>query len=207
MDGNGGVVFEQKLPPEAIAASEKLADKLEATVIGNFEDVIYCNALGDPTLLVEVNSLWGESIPTMIPSLADNGPDQYHKLVFMSNDVDMLRDVMRPQLEELALKNGATVTTSFPTILELLPAGCSKALGVQKLCEFLDIDPATELLAMGDAENDKGMLEMAAIGVAMGNGSPVAKEAADIVLEERSDDGAAGLAMEYFSPLRDQDDS
>jgi len=44
---------------------------------------------------------------------------------------------------------------------------------------------------------------MAAIGVAVGNGCPVAKAAADIVLEQHSCDGAAGLAMQHFSPLRD----
>ena len=206
VDGNGNIVFEQKLPQEAIVASEKLAAKFKTTIIGNFEDTIYGNAVGDPALLAEVNSLWGEPIPTMIPSLANDGP-QFHKLVFMSNNVDMLREELRPELEKLAQANGATVTTSHPTILEILPAGCSKALGVQKLCETLGIDPATELLALGDAENDKGMLEMAAIGVAVGNGSPLAKAAADIVLEQQSDDGAAGLAMECFSPLRDEQDS
>lgn len=202
VDGEGKVVFERKLPLPAIAAAEAMAAKFLTTIIGNFEDCIYGNAVGDPTLLAAVNAKWGEPIPTIVPSLAKDGP-QFHKLVFMSTDVDMLRDDMRPKLEVLARENGATVTTSHPTILELLPEGCSKALGVQKLCEALGIDPGTELLAMGDAENDKGMLEMAAIGVAVGNASPVAKAAADVVLEERSDDGAAGLAMEHFSPLRD----
>ena len=43
-----------------------------------------------------------------------------------------------------------------------------------------------------------GMLKMAAIGVAMGNGSGLAKDAADDVLEESNDKGAAGLAMEVL---------
>ena len=203
VDGNGRVVFEKKLPPKAVEASEKLAAKLNTTIIGNYEDVIYGNTAGDPALLDEVNALWGEPIPVVVNSLASDGPDTYQKLVFMSNDVDMMRMKLRPQLEELAKRMEATVTTSYPTILEILPAGCSKALGVEMLCKELEIDVATQLLSIGDAENDKGMLEVAAIGVAVGNGDKVSKEAADIVLEKRSDDGAAGLAMIHFSPLRE----
>jgi hydroxymethylpyrimidine pyrophosphatase-like HAD family hydrolase len=43
---------------------------------------------------------------------------------------------------------------------------------VAKLCEAFGIDPSTELLAIGDAKNDVGMLEMASIGVAVGNACP-----------------------------------
>ena len=42
---------------------------------------------------------------------------------------------------------------------------------------------------------------MASIGVAMGNGSPVAKAAADIELLETNGEGGAGLAMERYSKL------
>jgi hydroxymethylpyrimidine pyrophosphatase-like HAD family hydrolase len=62
----------------------------------------------------------------------------------------------------------------------------------------LGIHPSTELLAIGDAENDVGMLEMAAIGVAVGNACPRAQEAADFWMEETNDDGGAGSAMELF---------
>lgn len=203
VDGDGEVVFEKKLPPKAVAASEILAAKFNTTIIGNFQDIIYGNDMGDAALLGEVNALWGEPVPVLVPSLASDGPDTYHKLVFMSNDVDMLKNELRPELEKLAEETEATVTTSFPTILEILPAGCSKALGVEMLCKKLQIDPATQLLALGDAENDKEMLQMAAIGVAMGNGSPICKKAADVVMEKRSDEGAAGLAMGHFSPLRE----
>ncbi|CAB9518297.1 Sugar phosphatase YidA [Seminavis robusta] len=205
VDADGTVIFEKKLPKEATIASEAIAARFNATIIGNYEDAIYCNTAGDPQLLDEVNSLWGEPVPIPVDSLANDGP-QFHKLVFMSNDVDMLRDDMRPELELLAKENGATVTTSFPTVLEILPEGCSKALGVRKLCEKLGVDPGKELLALGDAENDKEMLETACIGVAMGNASPVAKAAADIELVETSSQGGAGLAMERYSKLGSEED-
>jgi hydroxymethylpyrimidine pyrophosphatase-like HAD family hydrolase len=86
-------------------------------------------------------------------------------------------------------------------MLELLPEGCSKALGVQKLCEVLGVDPSTQLLALGDAENDVEMLKMASVGVAVGNGCGLAKEAADVILEETSDEGGAGIAMEVLAEI------
>jgi len=91
------------------------------------------------------------------------------------------------------------VTQAIPTMLELLPEGCSKAFGVEQLCLALGIDPSTELLAIGDAENDAGMLRMACIGVAVGNASPPARDASDMVLEFTNDQGGAGIAIELFA--------
>jgi hydroxymethylpyrimidine pyrophosphatase-like HAD family hydrolase len=65
-----------------------------------------------------------------------------------------------------------------------------------QLCERLEVDSAEELLALGDAENAEKMLEMASIGVAIGNGSPEAKHPSDIEMMETSGEGGAGLAME-----------
>lgn len=121
-----------------------------------------------------------------------------HKLLLMDDDVEFLAKTVRPKLEALAEKYDACVTMALPTMLEWLPRGCSKALGVAKVCEALDIDMETELLALGDAENDAEMLKQSAIGVAMGNGCPAAKAAADYVLEDTNDDGGAGTAMEIF---------
>jgi hydroxymethylpyrimidine pyrophosphatase-like HAD family hydrolase len=83
-------------------------------------------------------------------------------------------------------------------MIELLPAGCSKALGVEKLCQHYGIDPSTQLLAIGDAENDIGMLEMCSVGVAVGNASPLVKEVADIVIPESHIQGGAGIAIQQF---------
>lgn len=198
VDADGSVIFEQKLPPQVFAPAEEIADRFKTTIVGNDGDVLYCKPDGDQTQLDSVSAKWGESAPIPIESLVGKS---FHRVMFMSDDANMLRDQMRPELEKLAGEYGCDVTQSVPEILEILPRGCSKALGVQKLCEYLGVDPTKELLAMGDAENDKGMLEMASIGVAVGNGSPIAKAAADIEMVETSCEGAAGLAMERYSKL------
>ncbi|CAM9138156.1 unnamed protein product, partial [Choristocarpus tenellus] len=79
-------------------------------------------------------------------------------------------------------------------MLEVLPLGASKGKGVAVLLEHLGIDPR-HLMAMGDAENDVGMLQLAGIGVCMGNASPAAIAAADYVTLSNKENGAA-VAME-----------
>ena len=129
--------------------------------------------------------------------LAEHAPG-VHKLLIMDDDPAKLSDVVRPKLERLALRVDATVTQALPTMLELLPAGCSKGDGVARLCSALGVNAGGELLALGDAENDAEMLEMASIGVAVGNACRRARDAADFVMRESHEEGGAGLAMNLF---------
>ena len=75
-------------------------------------------------------------------------------------------------------------------MLEVLPAGASKGVGVAKLMEALGID-ARDTMAMGDAENDVQMLRSAGLSVVMGNGKASAKSAARYVTRPNGEDGAA----------------
>jgi hydroxymethylpyrimidine pyrophosphatase-like HAD family hydrolase len=201
VDHNGKVLFERKLTSEAIRNAEKLGASLGITLLGYDGDNLYSNNLGDPALCAEIHDKWGEPRPESIASLADHS-NGLHKILFMHQDAIMLTNKARPELHALANENDASVTQAIPTMLELLPRDCSKALGVEKLCQALGIDPTTQLLAIGDAENDIGMLKMAAIGVAVNNAGDAVKAVADYVMDESNDEGGAGVAMERFSPLR-----
>lgn len=64
--------------------------------------------------------------------------------------------------------------------IHLMERGHSKAKGVAKACSLLKID-LSEVVAIGDADNDVRMLRECGFGVAVANASPAAKEAADFV--------------------------
>lgn len=194
---NNEVIFEKKLTKEAIEAAESLVASTGTSLIAYDGDNLYTTEM--TATVRELNTKWGEPLAKEIPSIADHLPG-VHKILICDLDVEKLSKV-RISLEELARDNCATVTQAIPSMLELLPEGCSKALGVEKLCEALDVAPSTQLLALGDAENDVEMLEMAAVGVAVGNGCPLAKNAADVVLEETSDEGGAGIAIEVLTNI------
>ncbi len=63
---------------------------------------------------------------------------------------------------------------------DLVLPGVSKATGAQVLLGHFGID-AADVIAFGDADNDREMLALAGCGVAMGNASPEVKAAADMV--------------------------
>jgi hydroxymethylpyrimidine pyrophosphatase-like HAD family hydrolase len=83
-----------------------------------------------------------------------------------------------------------------PVVLQVLPLGASKGAGVSWLLKHLGMDPAG-LLALGDGENDIEMLQLAAVGVAMGNAGAKVKGVADAVVGSNDEDGVAQAIHEY----------
>ena len=70
---------------------------------------------------------------------------------------------------------------SEANFLELLPLGVSKGAALLDLLERSGLD-RLETVAMGDAQNDREMLEEAGLGVAVDNADPALKAAADAVV-------------------------
>ena len=83
--------------------------------------------------------------------------------------------------------------------IDIISADGGKTVGIQKLLEHYCLSPDS-IMAFGDGDNDADMLEFAQIGVAMGNGSPKAKEAAGYVTTDIDDDGIAN-ALKHFHLL------
>ena len=87
-----------------------------------------------------------------------------------------------------ALDEYYTYLVHNDAIAELVPKGHTKATGMQKMCEALGI-AREDTFAIGDSVNDLAMLEYAGYGIAMGNGTPEAKQVADYVTTDLADDG------------------
>ena len=83
--------------------------------------------------------------------------------------------------------------------VDLLPAGGGKAEGIRRLLAKEGILP-DEIIAFGDGENDISMLELAGIGVAMGNAPEIVRASADYVTANVDDDGI-GKALRRFGLL------
>jgi len=67
---------------------------------------------------------------------------------------------------------------SEKTLYEILPKGINKGTVLPKLTEFLNLD-MKKTVAIGDYNNDIGMLRGAAVGIAVANATEEAKQAAD----------------------------
>jgi Cof subfamily protein (haloacid dehalogenase superfamily) len=88
------------------------------------------------------------------------------------------------------------LTRSHARIVEGNPQGVSKGDALRRLAEHLGV-PRAQVMAIGDQENDLPMIVWAGLSVAMGNGSPAVKAAADWVAPPVAEDGAA-VAIERF---------
>jgi Cof subfamily protein (haloacid dehalogenase superfamily) len=198
VNADGKVIFEKKLPTIALEEAEKLAERWGVSLVAYDGDSLWTSSGSQPKHIEEVHFKYGEPFPSVMQDRVASYRNGFHKILLMDDDTIRLSTVVRPQLEELASKLDCVVTQAVPTMLELLPAGCSKAVGVQKLCEALNIQLSKHVCAIGDAENDIEMLQLAAIGVAVGNAGAKVKESADVVLEDTNDQGGAGRAIELF---------
>lgn len=79
-----------------------------------------------------------------------------------------------------------------PRYLEVAPLGISKQAGAQVLIEQLGLEPF-QVAMVGDGQNDLEAVRWAGLGCAMGNGDPLLKSSADLVLPSVEEDGAASL--------------
>lgn len=81
-------------------------------------------------------------------------------------------------------------------VLECTPKGTSKATGIAWLCEHLGIDK-DDTYAIGDSINDLEMLEFVGHSIAMGNGSQIAKDAAEYVTTSLHENGVENALKHY----------
>ncbi len=90
----------------------------------------------------------------------------------------------------------AMAVQSHPMFVEVNPLGAHKGAGLAWLARHMGI-AQEHIMAIGDQGNDITMIEWAGLGVAMGNGNPLAKQVADWIAPTIDEDGAA-VAIEKF---------
>jgi Cof subfamily protein (haloacid dehalogenase superfamily) len=128
--------------------------------------------------------------PTVNPDLM-HFRDAPHKLQAIVGESALI-----PRLNDLAgmLPSDCVGQFSYETYLEIIRQGVDKATALLALGQQLGIAPS-EMIAIGDMDNDVAMLQMAAIGIAMGNAPINVKAEADWVTDTNNRDGVA-IALE-----------
>lgn len=81
--------------------------------------------------------------------------------------------------------------------LELSPKGVHKGVGLVHLCEKLQI-PINQTIAVGDSHNDKDIMEIAGLAVAMNNAIEDIKAIADEVVADCDHDGVKEAIEKYL---------
>ena len=87
-------------------------------------------------------------------------------------------------------RHQVSIVQTEEVLLQIMHPTVSKGQALRTVAAELGIT-REQVMAIGDNANDVGMLEWAAIGVAMSNSSPAALAAANFVAEHHDADGAA----------------
>lgn len=90
-----------------------------------------------------------------------------------------------------------TIVQSAPYFLEFLNPASNKGIAVGMLAEYLGLD-VSEVICVGDAGNDRHMIEFAGLGVAMGNATDDIKSIADFVTKSNDQDGIAHVIERFI---------
>lgn len=119
----------------------------------------------------------------------------------LEGKVYQLAPFVTPEEEELLLAAmpGCTHSRWHSEGIDILSRDGGKGAGVRAAIERYGIG-RDEIMAFGDGENDLPMLELAGIGVAMGNGSAEVKAAAGYTTDTVENDGVS-KALRHFGLL------
>lgn len=120
-------------------------------------------------------------------------PGEPTKLLAMAepDKIGEIRDIVRARFGERLF-----VTNSKPNYLEMVDPRVNKGVALAYLAEKLGIT-RSDVMAIGDSNNDLDMIEYAGFGVAMGNASDRVKAAAQAVTCCNDEDGVAEAIVKY----------
>lgn len=186
----GEVLFEKRINPEMLPYLEKKARKNGFSIFTYTEDRIITDHPEAPHIRQEavLNNMKLVEEPEFSIAI-DFSPC---KCMLVSDDEEALVGLEEHWRKRL---NGVLdVFRSEPYFLEVVPCSVDKANTLGILMEKLDVKPE-EVIAIGDGVCDFSMIQMAGLGIAMGNAQDSVKVCADVVTASNEEDGVA-LAVE-----------
>lgn len=141
-----------------------------------------------------VREAWMVNIPLFYRT-PDSFPADKRFVKVMLIDEPAALDVARAQVPQ-AIRDDYYLVDSEPFFLEVMHKGVNKGHAVTTLAEYLNI-PMSDVMTIGDQANDLPMIEVAGLGVAMGNAIPEVKAAAKIETATNREDGVAQAIVKY----------
>ncbi len=190
-DGAGAVIYQRALDPALAQQLIDLAEAKDYTIKAYNGESTFVRAHNRHTAFMSAHhEPPGEAIGTLrhLP-----GAMPINKVVVV-DDPPRVREARA--LLSARFDSQIKLVQAIPEVLELLPPGASKGDGLRRLLEHLGNAPE-HVMAIGDGENDIEMIELAGIGVAVGNAYHRLKAAADYVVASNDEDGVAE-AIERF---------
>lgn len=154
-----------------------------------------CVTLFPHPLIDELHDVYYEPKAEVLESVEELVKVPIQKVIYLDSP-ERVTNFLRPHWS-LALRGRAIIVQALPDMMEILPSGVSKGLGVQLLLDHLSV-PVDEVMALGDGENDIEMLTLAGWGVSMSNGAARTLAIANAITSSNDEDGVARAIEDYI---------
>lgn len=182
LDKNRQYLDAMPLEGEAKEYALELFRKKEIPVILVEEDSLYLNFENQQVRDVQ------NAISSKLPPIDTyKGAPLYQVCIYVTKEEEAILAPIADKCE---------ISRWHPGGVDMIAKGGGKRTAILRYLEDRGILPE-EIIAFGDGENDMGMLELAGIGVAMGNAEAIVKQTADYVTEDIDDDGIE-KALKHF---------
>ena len=183
---NGEVIFERRINPEQIPYLEKKAQKNGFSIMTYNGDMVVTNNPDDPHIQAEA-ALNGMKIDhqEFFSAAIDYPPCKCMLVSDNETELVALEDHWKRRLGGVL-----DVFRSEPFFLEVVASGVDKSTALAYIMEREGIK-ADEIVVFGDGVADVTMLQLADLGIAMGNAPDSVKRCADYITLSNNDDGVA----------------
>jgi Cof subfamily protein (haloacid dehalogenase superfamily) len=121
-----------------------------------------------------------------------DGPVEIYKLGFYFDDSDFFRELVK----DIGGDDSLNTYTSAIDLQDVVARDVDKALGVRVITQLYELHKS-EIMCIGDNQNDVAMIRTAGLGIAMNSSHEDLKEAADLIIDEGEDDGVAFALKAY----------
>lgn len=173
---NEEVIYENPIKMDVI--NEMIADAEAKNVCIGFSSATHSSVTGMTDAIRDMFAKYYSNLPEISKGIDSHG--SIYQIWYLSEDLAAITEKYKGKLRFIPwLNHGADV----------IPVGVSKAVGLTKTLEALKSDLPEKIVFFGDGINDIELIEMADIGVAMGNAVEPLKRVADFVTKNIEDDG------------------
>ncbi len=121
----------------------------------------------------------------------------YNSIINKLGKIQTIDVTSIPHISTKKLFFGTEEKTIAYSYADIAAKDTNKWTAIEFLIERLGIK-REEVIAIGDNINDISMIKNAGLGVAMGNGSPVTREVANLIAPSNDDDGVASIIEQYI---------
>ena len=195
-DGSGKLRHQQTLDAVVARRVITFAEERGVAVVAYAQGRIL--ARGSNPYIEELHTRWHDTKPQYVGTLQNLlETTQFNKLVLVSAGDERKIKALRWLLATQLASSARLLSAGVPHMLEILPNGASKGNALRALLKEMNVDPQ-DVIAVGDAENDIEMLQLAGLGIAVGNAAASLKAVANETTVSNDEDAVTQIIYKYL---------